>query len=453
MYQSIRRSSSSNSSSQSNRSQFAPPPIKVQAKQDTDIPANQQESSSQSSNNFVNIPTLRPDAPAAVEPQGLIKPFREGFQQETSETASYEGLNFVQRAYHAQMNSNNPGLPIQAKLTIGQPGDKYEQEADRVASQVVQQINSPGSTQSPQGQSVQRQELEEEELQAKPEITSLQRQELEEEELQAKFTLQRQEAIGGGEASTDLDTAINSARGGGQSLDAGLQRSMGQAMGADFSGVKVHTDSQSDQLNQSIQAKAFTTGQDVFFRQGAYQPGSREGQELIAHELTHVMQQGSASQIQRLSEEELDPEQKKEMEEEGGAFIQAKFQSLSQARTPLIQRAYTARRPLGGVVRGIGRMSRSGVIKNKGIFHEHIFFEDGGDPANIGFMGKGGLGQDNATNYTVGHGRRNLDDAVMRQAVDVVGDPGKYKILGNNCQKYVEQVYKKYIQLGGSPGK
>jgi hypothetical protein len=60
---------------------------------------------------------------------------------------------------------------------------------------------------------------------------------------------------------------------------------------ADFSGVKVHTDAQSDQLNRSIQAKAFTTGQDVFFRAGAYQPGSRAGQELIAHELTHVVQQ------------------------------------------------------------------------------------------------------------------------------------------------------------------
>ena len=97
----------------------------------------------------------------------------------------------------------------------------------------------------------------------------------------------------GGEASTDLESSIQSARGSGQSLDANLQRSMGQAMGADFSGVKVHTDSQSDQLNKSIQAKAFTTGQDVFFRQGAYEPSSRGGQELIAHELTHVVQQGN----------------------------------------------------------------------------------------------------------------------------------------------------------------
>jgi hypothetical protein len=188
--------------------------------------------------------------------------------------------------------------PIQAKLTIGQPGDKYEQEADRVAFQVVEQINAPASAQSPQGQSVQRQEEKPEELQAKPEITALQRQEEKPEELQAKSTLQHGEAIAGGEASTDLASAINSARGSGQPLEAGLQRSMGKAMGADFSGVRVHTDAQSDQLNRSIQAKAFTTGQDVFFRQGAYQPGSRGGQELIAHELTHVVQQ-SGSMVNR----------------------------------------------------------------------------------------------------------------------------------------------------------
>ncbi|MBV6625813.1 MAG: DUF4157 domain-containing protein [Rivularia sp. (in: Bacteria)] len=166
-------------------------------------------------------------------------------------------------------------LPVvQPKLTIGKVGDRYEQEADRVASEVVQQINAP------QGHSVQLQEArEDKEIQTKPEITSL----------------QRQEGIAGGEASADLTSAINSARGSGQALDSGLQARMGQAMGADFSSVRVHTDARSDQLNQSLQAKAFTTGQDVFFRQGEYQPGSRGGQELIAHELTHVVQQGGVS--------------------------------------------------------------------------------------------------------------------------------------------------------------
>ncbi|WP_197985644.1 DUF4157 domain-containing protein [Leptolyngbya sp. Cla-17] len=167
-------------------------------------------------------------------------------------------------------------FPIQAKLTIGQPNDRYEQEADQVAAQVVQQINAPASVQSSQGQSVQRTEAREgEAIQAKTD----------------KNTINRKEEIAGGEASTNLESAIRSARGGGQPLDLNLQQSMGQAMGADFSGVKVHTDAQADQLNRSVQAKAFTTGRDMFFRQGAYDPRSGGGQELIAHELTHVVQQ------------------------------------------------------------------------------------------------------------------------------------------------------------------
>ncbi|WP_445633107.1 eCIS core domain-containing protein [Nostoc sp. DSM 114161] len=170
---------------------------------------------------------------------------------------------------------------VQTKLTIGEPNDRYEQEANRVATSVVRQINLPSGT---QGEVVQGKEKEGHGLRKKPQLM-----------------VQRQEAIGGGEASTELASAINSAKGSGQPLDAGLQQSMGQAMGADFSGVSVHTNKQSDQLNQSIQAKAFTTEQDVFFRQGAYEPGSREGQELIAHELTHVVQQNGEA-VQRKSE-------------------------------------------------------------------------------------------------------------------------------------------------------
>jgi hypothetical protein len=234
-----------------------------------------------------------------------------------SESESLESEEETLQRQEAGKEAATPySLPVQAKLTIGAPGDKYEQEADRVASQVVKQINSPEAASSSQGQSVQRMEEPVEELQRQPSISDLQRTPLPlevqrvampaEEELQAKSILQRREAIAGGEASTDLDTAINSARGGGQSLDAGLQRSMGQAMGADFSGVKVHTDAKSDQLNQSIQAKAFTTGQDVFFRQGEYNPGNRGGQELIAHELTHVVQQnGGAVQRSLLSQQQL----------------------------------------------------------------------------------------------------------------------------------------------------
>ncbi|MBD2135287.1 DUF4157 domain-containing protein [Sphaerospermopsis sp. FACHB-1094] len=149
---------------------------------------------------------------------------------------------------------------------------------------------------------LQRQEApeEEEELQMKPlEISTLQRQEVseEEEELQMKPMVQRQ-ANGGMAATADLETSINQARGGGQPLGDNIREPMEQAFGADFGGVKVHTDSHSDGLNRSIQARAFTTGQDIFFRQGEYNPGSRGGQELLAHELTHVVQQ-NGGMVQR----------------------------------------------------------------------------------------------------------------------------------------------------------
>jgi hypothetical protein len=191
----------------------------------------------------------------------------------------------VQRKFENRLRAKNAQkMAIQAKLAIGEPNDKYEQEADANAAMVVQQINSStNASTTSQSQPVQRQGMEEDE------------------ELQMKPLVQRSENLGGGEASTDLESAIQSARGSGQSLDANLQQSMGQAMGADFSGVKVHTDSQSDQLNKSIQAKAFTTGQDLFFRQGAYEPSSRGGQELIAHELTHVVQQNGVAVQRSLS--------------------------------------------------------------------------------------------------------------------------------------------------------
>jgi hypothetical protein len=96
---------------------------------------------------------------------------------------------------------------------------------------------------------------------------------------------------------TELDDAlaarITRARGGGAALDAHVQTKMGEGLGADFSGVRVHTGGESHALNEQLSARAFTTGQDIFFRAGEYNPHSSGGQELLAHELTHVVQQGS----------------------------------------------------------------------------------------------------------------------------------------------------------------
>ena len=89
----------------------------------------------------------------------------------------------------------------------------------------------------------------------------------------------------------EVEGAIEGARGSGQALDSTVRRRMDSAFGSDFSGVRVHTDDRADRLNRSLEARAFTTGQDIFFRRGEYQPGSPTGKKLLAHELTHVVQQ------------------------------------------------------------------------------------------------------------------------------------------------------------------
>jgi predicted nucleotidyltransferase len=164
-------------------------------------------------------------------------------------------------------------LVVQPKLTIGAVGDKYEQEADCVAQQVVDRINVS------ENPTIQRQEM------------------LEEEEddgdiqLRMKPIVQRLSEAEGMAATPELETSIAQEKGRGQPLVDTIRQPMERSLGADFSGVKVHTDDRAHQLNRSIQAKAFTTGQDIFFRQGEYNPGSQTGQQLIAHELTHVVQQ------------------------------------------------------------------------------------------------------------------------------------------------------------------
>jgi hypothetical protein len=205
------------------------------------------------------------------------------------------GNRYVQRLVEA--------AGVQAKLTVSQPEDKYEREADRVAGTVTRNMQSQSQAQCQEEEEeepvqAQRQEEEEEE----PVQAQRQPVEEEEEELQTKAVLQRQEEEELVEAkldiqrqenavSEDLETQIKSAKGEGQAIDDDAREPMERAFGADFSGVRVHTDSKADALNRQLNAKAFTTGNDIFFRQGEYSPSSGGGQELLAHELTHVVQQ------------------------------------------------------------------------------------------------------------------------------------------------------------------
>lgn len=104
-------------------------------------------------------------------------------------------------------------------------------------------------------------------------------------------SLQPKADSGGVTASAELQNTLDSSKGGGQALDDATKSMMGEQMGADLSGVKIHNDNTAHQMSESINAKAFTHGEDIYFKQGNYNTSSTEGRELLAHELAHTVQQ------------------------------------------------------------------------------------------------------------------------------------------------------------------
>ncbi|MDH6098445.1 DUF4157 domain-containing protein, partial [Anabaenopsis sp. FSS-46] len=172
------------------------------------------------------------------------------------------------RGLSHELAASQKSYPVQAKLKVNQPGDKYEQEADKVAAQVVKQINHPPSPPL-----------------AHPEAIPSPK-------LMRKSLSSPGTGAGGIATTPHLETAIKQEQGHGQPISEDIREPLEHSFGVDFSGVRVHTDDPSDELNRSLQSVAFTTGKDIFFKRGAYQPKSRPGQELLAHELTHVVQQG-----------------------------------------------------------------------------------------------------------------------------------------------------------------
>src|SRR5690606_17884854 len=97
---------------------------------------------------------------------------------------------------------------------------------------------------------------------------------------------------------------LKSKAGKGKSLPKNMRAELGDSFGADFSRVNVHTDNDAVAMNQELGAQAFTYGQDIYFNQGKYDPSTKEGKRLLAHELTHVVQQKGAEHVQKEAEKD-----------------------------------------------------------------------------------------------------------------------------------------------------
>jgi|GEM_PF-3790210 len=183
----------------------------------------------------------------------------------------------------SKCNQSEPsGSPFfQPKLTINAPGDQYEQEADAMADKVMG--------------------MEKPYMQAKPlPISSVQRKCAHCEEEEKK--VQRKE-MNNSETIFDhtLESYVGNLNGSGQSLPDEVRNFYEPRFGFDFNNVRVHTDGVAAKSAQSINAQAYTSGNNIVFNAGEFSPNTNSGKKLLGHELTHVVQQQAAgtNQIQR----------------------------------------------------------------------------------------------------------------------------------------------------------
>jgi Domain of unknown function (DUF4157) len=217
---------------------------------------------------------------------------------------------------------------IQTKLTIGQPNDIYEKEADAMADKVVQRQaipevktqrehavqTKPRATSFTPSVQTKCEHCEEEDkiqksdemtymgllknkVQTKPifgngappdDIKNVQRQcaECEKEE-----KLQKKADNLTGRNSSGIESRLNSSKGSGSALPHATREQMETSFGADFSNVRIHNDSSAVQMNKDLNAQAFAHGSDIYFNSGKYDASSKGGKQLLAHELTHTIQQ------------------------------------------------------------------------------------------------------------------------------------------------------------------
>lgn len=245
--------------------------------------------------------------------------------------------------FGAKEQPNFFSAPIQAKLTVSSPDDPQEKEADAVADQVMRmpEPSIMAAADNKDEEKVQKKE-EEEKVQPKPQaepqaritpsIPTISRME-QEGQVSTKFYAKLYRSAEEGHAEDPgtgtvgitsgyinckhtgqfpsdiiqrngrgpptgqipLEQSLASSKGGGSALPGDTRQFMETRFNADFSGVRIHTDATARSMSGSIHAQAFAHGNDIYFNEGKYAPHTEAGGTLLAHELTHTIQQGASS--------------------------------------------------------------------------------------------------------------------------------------------------------------
>ena len=230
------------------------------------------------------------------------------------------------------INAPSQQTIVQPKLELTTPGDSYEREADRMADFVMRKAYSGLPTEMPSATSV----------------------------LPPMISRRASSSTSGVAVDNATESGIHASRGGGQPMPTALRSQMESSFEADFSGVRLHTGSEAEAMSNDLSAKAFTYGNDVFFNNGQYQPYSAAGQHLIAHELTHVVQQ--SGKVGRRKKNETDV-----IVFDKADTIPIRGMDLNERRNGIGNMSCGSRRPHRGDLNerrnGIGNMMRDVGIK------------------------------------------------------------------------------------------
>lgn len=219
---------------------------------------------------------LQTEVKATSMPTPSFTPLQNGLLQRKRAFGGRPGLAGELAESRGKPLVSQPPL-LQAKLTVNQPNDRYEHEADRVADMVMRMPD--------------------------PLLQSRLEPQEEEERIRPK------EAGGQApQAGHDAEPPINALRGRGQPLGAATRAFFEPRLGYDFSRVRIHADGRAAAAARAVKARAFTLGRDIAFGAGQYGPGTSAGRWLLAHELTHVVQQRQAGvHSQLISREPASP--------------------------------------------------------------------------------------------------------------------------------------------------
>ncbi|MEQ8467758.1 eCIS core domain-containing protein [Coleofasciculus sp. E1-EBD-02] len=320
-------------------------------------------------------PTFEPPPPLPESPasklKGAFAPVSENpIQRQCADCAKEE------KEQVGEERKDLDEIGIQTKLTVGAPGDTYEQEADRVASQVMSMSAPADSSASVQRQLDTNHPHHPHQIWKRAQSIQPVMQRQIDPRVQMRQMIQRAAQIDGNQASGDLESRLNASKGGGSPLSENVRGFMEPRFGADFSGVRVHTGGEAVQMNRELGAQAFTHGSDVYFGAGK-EPGNNE---LTAHELTHVVQQTGGGMQRKSTEASADKAHQIKFEtipfmhdDYGQKIHPLVAPTIEQINSPQVYEAIVQRNPLGQAAAKAAQKALRWLAKRGPNVSNHVF--------------------------------------------------------------------------------